>query len=169
MCAVVYAIAFFMPIILEQRLKFDVITAQGLSTPPYIFACVEMFIEGWVGDRYHIRSPFVFYNSLQALVGLCILAWTSNSSVQYFAMFLVAGGTHSNLPTIIAWQANNIRGQWKHSFCSASVIGSGGVGGIIGSLIFRSQDAPRYLPGLYACIVWVPRLLAVVRCALADK
>lgn len=28
----------------------------------------------------------------------------------------------------------------------------GGVGGIIGSLIFRSQDAPRYLYGLWGCI-----------------
>lgn len=25
-------------------------------------------------------------------------------------------------------------------------------GGIIGSLVFRSQDAPNYLPGIYACI-----------------
>jgi len=29
----------------------------------------------------------------------------------------------------------------------------GGVGGIAGSLVFRSQDAPQYLPGIYACIV----------------
>lgn len=27
----------------------------------------------------------------------------------------------------------------------------GGVGGIVGSLVFRSQDAPTYHPGLYAC------------------
>lgn len=29
----------------------------------------------------------------------------------------------------------------------------GGVGGIIGSLVFREVDAPSYHPGLYACIV----------------
>lgn len=28
----------------------------------------------------------------------------------------------------------------------------GGVGGIIGSLIFRSQDAPKYINGLYGCL-----------------
>ena len=28
----------------------------------------------------------------------------------------------------------------------------GGVGGIAGSLVFRSQDAPEYRPGIYACI-----------------
>jgi len=28
----------------------------------------------------------------------------------------------------------------------------GGIGGIIGSLVFREQDSPQYKPGLYACI-----------------
>lgn len=49
--------------------------------------------------------------------------------------------------------ANNIRGHWKRAFCSATFVGLGGVGGIIGSLVFRSQDAPRYLPGIYACLI----------------
>ena len=153
MCIVIYAIAFFMPIILRQQLKFELVAAQALSTPPYVFACVQMSIEGWLGDKFRLRSPIIIYNSLQATAGICILAWSTTPGVQYFGIFLVAGGTHSNLPTIITWQTNNIRGRWKQSFCSAAIIGSGGVGGIIGSLVFRSQDAPRYLPGLYACIV----------------
>lgn len=153
MSAVIYAIAFFMPIILEQELKFTTIAAQGLSTPPYVFACVQMYVEGWIGDRYRVRGPLVVYNALQALTGVCILAWVANPGVRYFGIFVLAGGVHSNLPAIITWQANNIRGQWKQSFCSAAIIGSGGIGGIIGSLVFRSQDAPRYLPGFYACVV----------------
>ena len=151
--AVSYAIAYFLPIILERELKFQVYVAQLLSTPPYIFACVVMAIEGRLGDRFHLRSPFVVYNSIQATVGLCLLAWATDPGVKYFGVFLVAGGCHPNLPTIITWQTNNVRGQLKQSFCSASIIGLGGVGGIVGSLVFRSQDAPRYLPGLYACIV----------------
>jgi hypothetical protein len=31
-------------------------------------------------------------------------------------------------------------------------VGLGGIGGIIGSLIFRSQDSPKYHPGIYGCI-----------------
>ena len=50
------------------------------------------------------------------------------------------------------YKANNIRGHWKRAFCSATLVGLGGVGGIIGSLVFRSQDAPKYHPGLWACI-----------------
>jgi hypothetical protein len=52
-----------------------------------------------------------------------------------------------------ALQATNIRGQWRRAFCSATLTGLGGIGGIIGALIFRAQDAPRYIPGFIACIV----------------
>ena len=50
-------------------------------------------------------------------------------------------------------QANNIRGQWKRAFCSATLTGMGGIGGVAGSLVFRSQDRPEYLPGMVATIV----------------
>jgi hypothetical protein len=53
---------------------------------------------------------------------------------------------------VMAYQANNIRGQWKRAFCSATFVSAGAVGGIAGSLVFRSQDAPKYHPGIYACI-----------------
>ena len=49
-------------------------------------------------------------------------------------------------------QANNIRGHWKRAFCSATLVGFGGIGGVAGSLIFRSQDRPHYRPGVYAGI-----------------
>jgi hypothetical protein len=52
----------------------------------------------------------------------------------------------------MTYQANNIRGHWKRAFCSATLVGFGGVGGIIGSLVFREQDTPSYRPGLWACI-----------------
>lgn len=41
-----------------------------------------------------------------------------------------------------------MRGVTKRGVAAAIQIGLGGVGGIIGSLIFRSQDAPKYIPGL---------------------
>lgn len=66
----------------------------------------------------------------------------------------------------MAYQANNIRGQWKRAFCSASLVGLGGVGGIAGSLVFRSQDAPTYRPGIYAAIACNILVILLV-CALS--
>lgn len=66
----------------------------------------------------------------------------------------------------MAYQANNIRGQWKRAFCSASLVGFGGVGGIAGSLVFRAQDAPAYRPGIYAAIA-CNLLVILLVCALS--
>jgi hypothetical protein len=52
----------------------------------------------------------------------------------------------------MTYQANNIRGHWKRAFCSATLVGFGGIGGIAGSLVFRKKDQPHWYPGMYACI-----------------
>jgi hypothetical protein len=62
----------------------------------------------------------------------------------------------------MTYQANNIRGQWKRAFCSASLVGFGGIGGIAGSLVFRSQDKPRYVNGMWACITCATLNIVIV-------
>jgi hypothetical protein len=62
----------------------------------------------------------------------------------------------------MSYQGNNIRGQWKRAFCSATLVGFGGVGGIAGSLIFRNQDAPGYLPGVSLSHLQRKQLLSIV-------
>lgn len=62
----------------------------------------------------------------------------------------------------MAYQATNIRGHWKRAFCSATLIGAGGIGGVAGSLIFRSQDRPHYHPGIYGCIACNVLIIIVV-------
>lgn len=111
-----------------------------------------MFLSGWAGDKYHIRGPIIIANAVLTIVGLAIMGFTSSVGVRYFGVFLTCAGANSNIPQCMTFQANNIRGQWKRAFCSATLVGFGGVGGIAGSLVFRSQDAPEYHPGLYACI-----------------
>jgi hypothetical protein len=111
-----------------------------------------MYVEGWLGDKWHLRSPIIIYNSLQTIVGLCLLEWVASPGVQYFGIFLVAAGSNANIPAVLAWQANNIRGQWKRAFCSASMITCGGTGGIIGAIVYRSQDAPTFFPGVITSI-----------------
>lgn len=72
---------------------------------------------------------------------------------------------NANVPCILTYQANNIRSQWKRALCSATLVGTGGIGGIIGSTVFRSQDAPAYLPGMYAAMI-ANALIIVITLAL---
>lgn len=149
---ITYALAFFIPVILNTGMKFDIAKSQCLVAPPYVLAGITMFVTGWAGDKYHFRGPIVVFNNLLCIIGLPIMGWGSSPAVRYFGVFLVTAGANANVPSVMSYQANNIRGQWKRAFCSATLVGFGGIGGIGGSLIFRDQDAPYWRPGLYACL-----------------
>ncbi|CAK7233124.1 hypothetical protein SBRCBS47491_008501 [Sporothrix bragantina] len=149
---VTYALAYFLPIILVGNMGFTTVQAQCLVAPPYAFAGIIIFLTGWAGDRYHIRGPIVAFNNLLCIIGLPIVGFHPSPGVRYFGVFLLTAGSNANVPSVMSYMANNIRGQWKRAFASALFVGFGGIGGICGSLVFRSQDSPSYHPGIYACI-----------------
>ena len=111
-----------------------------------------MTVSAYLGDRFHVRGPILIANSLIALVGLPIMGFASSNGARYFGVFLVTAGTNANIPTALAYQANNVRGQWKRALTSALFVAFGGIGGISGGTIFRPQDKPRYIPGISAAI-----------------
>lgn len=147
-----YALGYFLPLILNQKMGYSVGASQCLVAPPYGFAAIVMYATGWAGDKYRIRGPIIVFNMVLCLIGLPMMGFHSKASVQYLGVFLITAGASANIPVAMSYQANNIRGQWKRAFCSATLVGMGGVGGIAGSLVFRAQDAPNYRPGIYACI-----------------
>lgn len=120
--------------------------------PPHVFAAITMFFAAWLSDRYKKRGLVLCVNACIAVIGLSILGFATNSGVRYFGVFFGVAGAHSNIPISLTYQANNIRGQWKRAFCSATLVGMGGIGGIVGGTVFRSQDAPAYRPGLGVAI-----------------
>ncbi|KAF5981803.1 hypothetical protein FBULB1_4599 [Fusarium bulbicola] len=162
-----YALAYTLPIILVGNMGFSVGAAQCLVAPPYAFAGIVMFATAWVGDKYHVRGPMILFNMLLCLIGLPIMGWAESANVRYFGVFLVTAGANSNIPTVMSFQANNVRGQWKRAFCSATLVGFGGFGGIAGSLVFREKDKlTGYKPGMWACIACC--LVTVILVSLCD-
>ncbi|EHK49543.1 uncharacterized protein TrAtP1_010782 [Trichoderma atroviride] len=148
-----YALAYTLPLILTKELHFSVGQSQCLVAPPYAFTGLVMFAAAYVGDKLRVRGPVIVFNMVLCLVGLPIMGWAPHAGARYFGIFLVTAGANSNVPAVMAFQANNVRGQWKRAFCSATLVGFGGLGGIAGSLVFRTQDAATgYKPGMYTCI-----------------
>lgn len=106
---VTYALAYFLPIILNESLGFSVGVSQCLIAPPYVFAGIIMILCGWFGDKFHLRGVPCAFNATLALIGLAILGFHSNGSVRYFGVFLATAGANANVPVTMAYQANNIR------------------------------------------------------------
>lgn len=121
-----------------------------------------------LGDKYHIRGPFIIFNAVLGIIGLPLLGFAHNNGVRYFGVFLATIACNANVPTVLTFQANNIRGQWKRALASATLVGAGGIGGIIGSTVFREQDKPTYHPGITATLI-ASVLIVLITLALELK
>lgn len=78
---------------------FSIAAAQCLTAPPYIVAGIFMLGGGWLGDKYHLRSPIVMFNCITCIVGLAVMTWGTGNSVRYFGVFLATIGCQANVPT----------------------------------------------------------------------
>ncbi|KAJ5641218.1 MFS general substrate transporter [Penicillium lividum] len=147
-----YAISYFLPIIYQKGMGFSMGASLCLFAPPYAAAGILMYATSWLGDRYHIRGPILVFNALLTIIGLPLMGFTKGNASRLVGAFLTTMGANSNIPAAMAYQANNIRGQWKRAISSAIFVGLGASGGMTGSLVYRSQDSPTYHPGILTCV-----------------
>jgi len=123
-----YSISLFLPTIIKT-LGWTNETAQLMTVPPYIFACITCIGGGVMGDRACQRGIFMIGFDVLSLVGLIMLIATHNFHVKYAAVFLVAGGFFPMVPMGAAWQANNVGGSLKRGVAIAMHVGFGNLGG----------------------------------------
>lgn len=161
----VYSLTYFKSIILQKGLGFDYTKAQLLAAPPYLFAVVMSLIMAWISDKYRIRWQILCLQAVIGAIGLLILLYvTSEPYVQYFGLFLAVFGTQGNIPGTLAYGQNQTPRPEKKGVVSAVMITIGAAGGVCGSTIFRSQDAPRYMPGMWSTIGMILLYAVVTFC-----
>lgn len=71
-----------------------------------------MNIVAYFSDKYHQRGLGVVFNALMCIIGLPIMGFAGTPAVRYFGVFLATAGCNGNVPLVLTYQANNIRGQW---------------------------------------------------------
>ncbi|KAF7170329.1 hypothetical protein CNMCM5623_002773 [Aspergillus felis] len=149
-----YAIAYFLPLIYHDGMGLSQGASLCLFAPPYAAAGMVMYVTSWVGDKYRARGPIIVFNAMLTLIGLplMVVGFATSNGPRLVGCFFTTMGANSNVPAAMAYQANNVRGQWKRAICSAIFVGLGACGGMTGSLVFRAEDAPGYRPGILTCI-----------------
>ncbi|KAH8803474.1 phthalate transporter [Xylogone sp. PMI_703] len=158
----IYAFSYFLPQILQGSFGYSLEKTYVLNFPPYALAAIWMLTVAFLGDKYKVRGPIIMIQALIIILGVCLMAFAKNSAVRYFGVFLGIGAINANMPAIMSYQHNNITGQLKRALATAILVGGGGFGGIVASLVFRQQDAPLYLPGLITVIVSQCLTVAVI-------
>ena len=150
-----YSFSYFAPLILNAQMGFSGANSQALSTPPYVWAFLLAMTVGHFSDHYKSRSPFLVFCSLNVVLGLCLTRWGPNTGSQYLGLFFIIGGAQGTGPTVISFAQNNAPTRIKRSVSSGLQLSFGALGGIIGSTVFRSQDAPSYTPGIIVVLCGV--------------
>ncbi|CAJ2509752.1 Uu.00g056520.m01.CDS01 [Anthostomella pinea] len=146
------SLSYFLPIILQNGMGFSENESILLSAPPYYYAVIPVLFSSYVADKYRLRGPVIVFNCLCLIVGFCMLGFTKQVTVRYIGTYLATGAYVSNWAALSTYQANNIAGQWKRAFTAAAVTAMNGAGGIAGSFIVRSQEAPRYMTAVWVSI-----------------
>jgi hypothetical protein len=157
-----YPMTYLFPLILNQGLGFSGAMTLLLSTPPYGFAFCLAMTFSWMSDRMRVRSPFIIYLCVQPIVGLILMRWGANVGARYLGIFFAVGGTTSNASFTLGFGQNNTPTRVSRRIVSRLQLSIGAIGGIIGSLVFRSQDAPTYTPGLVTAMCCVFYVLVTV-------
>ncbi len=161
-----YSLSFFLPSILKG-FGFSTALSQILVTPPMILSVFCSLATALWADHVHLRSPFILGHMLLVIIGIVLIGWAQNLGPRLVGVFLMTIGNNCTIPSVIAFLVNNLPSSSKRQIALPLQGGFAGVGGIAGALIFRTQDAPKYLFGLYmsigfacCCILMISSLVA---------
>ncbi|KAL6155002.1 hypothetical protein ACJQWK_01321 [Exserohilum turcicum] len=125
----IYAFAYFIQIILGTIVSSTALVFL-LCAPPYIASIFWTAGCAYLADRTRLRMPWMLLNAAITFAGLLIVAYASNSGARYFGVFLGVSGCNANLPTIIAFQSNNLRSDSRRSVGNGVQFVFAAIGGI---------------------------------------
>ncbi|KAL4963498.1 major facilitator superfamily domain-containing protein [Aspergillus stella-maris] len=160
-----YAYSYFKTIILTG-MGFSENESQLLSAPPYILAAAATFFSGWLTDKYQIRGPVIAVHQLLTAAGMLVTAYGQVNGARYFGVFMGVGFLQYCIPGILAYQANNITSHSKRAVASATCLIGGGLGGIIASVTFKSEESPYYTTGIW--VTFAISIVSVVMTVIMD-
>ncbi|EFW22157.1 hypothetical protein D8B26_001123 [Coccidioides posadasii str. Silveira] len=158
------SLSYFLPIILQSGMGFSTNKSILLSSPPYYYAIIPVLLTSLIGDKFRLRGPLIVFNALSLIAGFLMLGLPASKqvTVRYIGTFLATGAYVSNWAALNAYQANNIVGQWKRATVAAAVTAANGLGGIAGSFIVRSVEAPTYTTAVWVSIGSHILMIAIV-------
>ncbi|KAH0442998.1 major facilitator superfamily transporter [Colletotrichum camelliae] len=141
-----YSYSLFLPTIV-QGLGYTNNTAQLMTVPPYVVACVCCISGGWLADRHRQRGIYMIFFCAIGIIGFIMLLASQSNGVKYAGCFFAASGIYPNVPQGVAWNGNNIGGSVKRGVGIAMHVGFGNLGGAIAGFLYQAKDKPHYYPG----------------------
>ncbi|KAK4102533.1 allantoate permease [Parathielavia hyrcaniae] len=148
-------ISTFGPLIIES-FGFDRFTTILFNIP---FGAVQMIATlggAWLSDRIRMKGPVLVLLCLLPIAGCSILLAVgreaSDRAVLLFGYYIISVYPGIS-PLIYSWSGQNTGGDTKRKVTTAMLFIGSNAGNIIGPLLFRPEERPRYTRGLTANLV----------------
>jgi hypothetical protein len=174
--------SYFVPIILTG-MGYDSKGALLRAAPPYGPSIILTLVVAYFADKYKHRSSFIVVLCVGCLVGNSLVAWHPDNKIRYLGtscssttplldsnidgaplagVFITNACNCASIPCVLSYAANNVVSQSKRAVQTALIVALGAFGGILAAVCFRSQDYPRYVPGLAATLASQGVVLALL-------
>ncbi|KAF2096432.1 MFS general substrate transporter [Rhizodiscina lignyota] len=160
----------FGPLILAG-FGFDKYTTSLLNIPFGVLQFLTILAGSYAAFKWKYKSAILAGFMLPVIAGIAILYAVPRTHADqgplmfgyYLFSFLFAGN-----PLIVAWVVGNTAGSTKKSVMMAAYQAASSTGNIVGPLLFTSDQAPAYLPGLRAVLSVFCVLVLVVGLQVAN-
>jgi sugar phosphate permease len=136
-------------------LGYSSANAQLLTIPIYVFAAIVTLIWAWGSDLTQIRSPWIIAGYSIAVLGFIAqlaIPHPRYPGLTYGFLFPVAAGLYCPFTCLVSWIGNSLAPSSKRAVGMALLISVGNMGGIMGSNIYLSREAPKYTTGFSASL-----------------
>jgi MFS family permease len=104
-----------------------------------------------IAERFRRRNVFIMTSSLTGIIGYIILLSnkhpTRHPAVSYVGTFFAAAGIYPSTALALSLPAINVSGQTKRATATAMQITIGNLGAVLGTQLYRTETAPRYVLG----------------------
>lgn len=149
-----YGFTATVPTVINQ-LGYTSAQAQLMTIPIYVSASIMTLIFAWWSDYAQQRSPFIIGGFSIAVIGFVAQLAIPHEKwpgLTYGFLFPVAMGLYCPFIMIVAWIGNNLAPSSKRAVGMALLISVGNLGGIAGSNVYLSREAPKYHTGFGVCL-----------------
>lgn len=144
------SVTLFLPQIIG-RLGYGTVKTNLYTVAPNVTGATMLLVLAFASDYTRRRFPFVAAGFLFTFIGFVIYAAIDVESelhVAYFAAFMMTWGTSAPSVLLDVLYNNNIANENRRVMLTSVGVPVANVMGLVSSNIFRSQDAPRYIPAL---------------------
>ncbi|CAG8487789.1 19953_t:CDS:2 [Racocetra persica] len=117
---------------ISQTLVLELLS-QLLVVPPFMLGCISEIGVAFISNRLNLRGPFVILFATIGIFGYAIVTTAQNGAICAFPC----------RATSTTWLSNNIAPSLKRNVVISLMVGSGSIGGIIATQIYRSHNTIR--------------------------